>query len=58
MTTRSTQSLDPATSIVTGRETVTIHNNSDSVMHSLPDRDPTDNIWPRAVLAPPMIKVR
>src|ERR1700674_3345071 len=28
-------SLDPATSIVTGRETVTIHNNSDSVMHSL-----------------------
>jgi hypothetical protein len=23
-----------------------------------PDRDPTDNIWPRAVLAPPMIKVR
>ena len=23
-----------------------------------PDRDPTDNVWPRAVLAPPMIKVR
>jgi hypothetical protein len=28
-------SLDPTTSIVTGRETVTIHNNSDSVMRSL-----------------------
>ncbi|HEY8853038.1 MAG TPA: M1 family peptidase, partial [Gemmatimonadaceae bacterium] len=23
-----------------------------------PDRDPTDNVWPRAVLAPPMIKVQ
>jgi hypothetical protein len=28
-------SLDPATSVVTGRETVTIHNNSDSVMRSI-----------------------
>ena len=28
-------SLDPATSVVTGRETVTIHNNSDSAMRSL-----------------------
>jgi len=28
-------SLEPATSIITGRETVTIHNNSDSVMRSL-----------------------
>jgi hypothetical protein len=23
-----------------------------------PDRDPTDNVWPRSVLAPPMIQVR
>jgi hypothetical protein len=23
-----------------------------------PDRDPTDNVWPRSVLAPPMIKVQ
>jgi hypothetical protein len=50
-------SLDPATSIVTGRETVTIHNNSDSVMRFLVLRLDQNIFAPNVARASPAIDI-
>src|SRR3981081_793583 len=50
-------SLDPATSVVTGRETVTIHNNSDSVMRSLVLRLDQNIFTPNVPRAGPAIAI-
>jgi hypothetical protein len=50
-------SLDPATSLVTGRETVTIHNNSDSVMRSLVLRLDQNLFAPNVARASPAIEI-
>src|ERR1700682_1420288 len=50
-------SLNPATSIVTGRETVTIHNNSDSVMRFLVLRLDQNIFAPNVARASPVIEI-
>lgn len=50
-------SLDPATAIVTGREMVTIHNNSDSVMRSLVLRLDQNMFAPNVARASPVIEI-
>ena len=50
-------SLEPATGIVTGRETVTIHNNSDSVMRALVLRLDQNSFAPNAPRLSPAIEI-